>query len=453
MSVSGSQSDFFNQETQSSHELAPWAEKLRPRSWDEFLGQDEVKARLLEIGTRSFWPSLLLYGPPGSGKTTMVGLLRSKFNGSWLNRHGAELKVSDIRALAEEGGYRRRTESRQTLIFIDEIHALTKVQQDALLEPVEKGDLVILGATTENPAFFLRPALRSRIRSLNLKAHTEEALRQLVNQVLGKLKLEIPEGPNSSEAFGTRSGRMEDELIEILVKDSRGDARRLLNDFESLMDEERRLGRALPADELRSLLRAGAKLQLSEDDYHASLSAMIKSIRGSDPDAALIWMTQLLDGGMDPRLILRRLIISASEDIGNAEPRALQVAVSAAQGFEIVGLPEGRLNIAQAVIFLACCPKSDAVYVSSGNATRLVENSFPFQVPDHLQAKGKDLYQNPHDQTRGWIKQRYLPENLKTESSVMSWTGKGQEKKLIEYLQWLRGEKIKGSDDTSTSES
>ncbi|MBX3018581.1 MAG: AAA family ATPase [Bdellovibrionaceae bacterium] len=415
--------------------LSPLAERLRPREWGDVLGQTHVLPRLKELAGREFWPSLLLHGPPGCGKTSIVSVLENHFKGVWIRAHGSELKVSELRSLSEEGRHRKLVENKQTLVFIDEIHGLTKVQQEALLDPVEKGNIVVLGATTENPVFFLRPALRSRLRTLELRKLTADEIRPLLERAEATLRVDQP----AARAFPTG-------LLQFVAEATTGDARRALVQFELLWEAQQSQATDLTEEEALKILSEQTRPALPEDDYHSGLSAMIKSIRGSDPDAALLWATQLMEGGVDPRLILRRLIISASEDIGNAEPRALQVAVAAAQGFEWVGLPEGRLTIAQAVIFLASCPKSDAVYVSSGNATKWVDQGYPWKVPAPLTQEGKDLYKNPHNESRGWVKQRYLPEGLTAETPVMSWTGRGQEKKLIEYLQWLRQSKIASRD-------
>lgn len=387
--------------------------------------------RLQELALREVWPSLLFYGPPGCGKTSIISVLENHFKGVWIRAHGSELKVSELRSLSEEGRHRKLVENKQTLVFIDEIHALTKVQQEALLDPVEKGNVVILGATTENPVFFLRPALRSRLRTMELRKLSSGEIRPLLEKAEALLRGDAP-----------NSHLITDDLFDFVAQATAGDARRALVQFELLWEAQQSQKSALTEEEAFKILSEQTRPSLPEDDYHSGLSAMIKSIRGSDPDAALLWATQLMEGGVDPRIILRRLIISASEDIGNAEPRALQVAVAAAQGYEWVGLPEGRLTIAQAVIFLASCPKSDAVYISSGNATRWVDQGYPWKVPNPLTAEGKDQYKNPHNESRGWIKQRYLPEGLSAETPVMSWTGRGQEKKLIEYLQWLQQSKI-----------
>lgn len=427
--------DLFSQNEKNS-QLAPLAERLRPQTWDEVLGQTQTLPRLRELAVRDLWPSMLLHGPPGCGKTSIISVLESHFRGIWIRAHGSELKISEIRRLSEEGRHRKLIENKQTLVFIDEIHALTKVQQEALLDPVEKGNVVVLGATTENPVFFLRPALRSRLRTLELRALSADELLPLLLRAEDSL-LERHR-VHSSASTAVPAQRLGSEIHALVAEAAGGDARRALVQFESLWEEQQSLATPLSEEEALRILSVQSRPALSEDDYHAGLSALIKSIRGSDPDAALLWSTQLLEGGVDPRIVLRRLIISASEDIGNAEPRALQIAVQAAQGFEWVGLPEGRLLIAQAVIFLASCPKSDAVYVSAQNAAKWVEQGYPYKVPAPLTQVGRDNYKNPHDQARGWVKQRYLPEGLAAETPVISWTGRGHEKKLIEYLQWLK---------------
>lgn len=408
-------------------QLSPLAERLRPRQFEDLLGQTHILPRLRDLASRQIWPSMLLYGPPGCGKTSIVAVLESHFKGSWIRAHGSELKISELRLLSEEGRHRKLVENKQTLVFIDEVHALTKVQQEALLDPVEKGNIVVLGATTENPVFFLRPALRSRLRTLELRPLKAPEIFPLLQKAEKALLQDFPDGR-----------ALPADLLVWVSEATSGDARRALGQLELLWEAQQSQSENLTEDQAQSLLAEQARPGLAEDDYHSGLSAMIKSIRGSDPDAALLWATQLLQGGVDPRIILRRLIISASEDIGNAEPRALQVAVSAAQAYEWVGLPEGRLTVSQAVIFLASCPKSDSVYISSQNAEKWVEQGYPWKVPAPLTAEGKTDYKNPHNQSRGWVKQRYLPEGLASDTPVISWTGRGQEKKLIEYLQWLK---------------
>lgn len=425
-SISFQQTGLFDQ-AQVRPEILPLAERLRPRVWEDLQGQAAVIARLKDLASREFWPSLLLHGPPGCGKTSIINVLRASFPGVWIVGHGSELKASEIRELSEAGRQRKIIEGKQTLLFIDEIHALTKVQQETLLEPVEKGHLVILGATTENPVFFLRPALRSRLRLIELQALRSQEILPLLRKAQESLSSLSPQSLQVPEAH-----------LELLAQAAQGDARRALVHFENLWDEQQRRNEVLDQDQILSLITEQQRPALAETDMHSNLSAMIKSIRGSDPDAALLWMTQLLEGGVDPRVILRRLLISASEDIGNAEPRALAVAVDAAQAYGWVGLPEGRIILSQAVIFLASCPKSDSAYISIKNAKALVEQGYPFKTPSHLQHLGKDSYVNPHEFARGWVKQRYRPEGLSPEVPVVSWSGRGQEKKMIEYLEWLR---------------
>lgn len=451
ISKTAQQNDLFNHSEvvmrDERPELLPLAERLRPRTWDQVIGQSQSLPRLKEMSQREFWPSLLIHGPPGCGKTSMINVLKLSFPGVWLTAHGSELKTSEIRSLSEEGRNRKIIESKQTLVFVDEIHALTKVQQEALLEPVEKGHIVVLGATTENPIFFLRPALRSRLRLIELQALSAQDIRPLLERAQDSLEIS-----NGSLKSAPAAPPLSAESLTLIAQASQGDARRALVHLEAVWDEQKRQG-VLSEDQILSLIAEQSRPALSEDDYNATLSAMIKSIRGSDPDAALLWMTQLLDGGIDGRVILRRLIISASEDIGNAEPRALPLAVAAAQGFEWVGVPEGRLAIAQAVLFLATCPKSDSVYVSANNARTLVEKGYPLKVPQHLQQTGKEKYENPHDFARGWTKQRYRPEGLNPEVPVVAWSGRGHEKKMIDYLQWLRQQPITNAGSVKDSSS
>jgi putative ATPase len=393
---------------------APLAERMRPRTLAELVGQAAIlgEGAFLELAiARDQVPSLVLWGPPGSGKTSLAQVIAEA-----TRRHFAPLSavlggLKEVRAVIDEARHRRGLSGRGTILFLDEIHRFHRGQQDALLPHVEDGSLTLIGATTENPSFSLCAALLSRCRVVGLEALAKEALVAILERALR----------DPDRGLGHLALAAEPAALELLAAHADGDARRALNALEQAADHATPRGEALTeAVVARSLASPALRHDRAGDAHYRVVSAFIKSLRGSDPDAGLYYLARMLEAGEDPRFVTRRLLIFASEDVGNADPRALEVAVAAAVAFDRVGLPEGRLILAQAVTYLATAPKSDASTNGIERALDAVRETGTLPVPTHLiQASsglGRELgwgagYQNPHHHG-GWVDASYLPEAL-----------------------------------------
>jgi putative ATPase len=388
---------------------APLAERMRPTSLEELLGQEHLTGlgRLLRRAVEGgALPSLILWGPPGTGKTTLARLLAGATKAAFVQMSAVLAGVKDVREAVAGAQERARLHGQRTVLFLDEIHRFNKAQQDALLPHVEKGTLTLLGATTENPSFEVNSALLSRTRVVTLRPLEEEEIVELLRRALA-----APQGlAGKVEADG--------DALQFIARTAGGDARRALTALETAASGGGRITAAVAEEALqRKVLlydRAG-------DEHYAVISAFIKSMRGSDPDAALYWMTRMLEAGEDPRFVLRRMVIFASEDVGNADPQALVVAVAALQAYELMGLPEGTLPMTQAVAYLSLAPKSNAVITAYGKAKETVQETGSLPVPPHLRPASTPLmrklgfgsaYQYPHDFEGHWVRQQYLPDAL-----------------------------------------
>ena len=385
----------------------PLATRMRPRSFDEFVGQPHLLGpgttltRLLEGG---HLPSVLLWGPAGSGKTTLAYLLADAVGAEFVQLSAVASGVADARKVMEraKGGLFRM------VLFVDEVHRWSKAQQDVLLPAVEDGTITLIGATTENPYFSLVTPLLSRCLLLRLEPLAPEEVRDLLARALD----------DEERGLGTLSVKVGDEALDHLVEVAGGDARIALTGLEAAV-----LAAKVAGEDTVTLERAADAVQKKAivydrqgDAHYDVISAFIKSIRGSDPDAALFWLARMLEAGEDPRYIARRMVVHASEDIGLADPRALLVAMAAAQAVEYVGLPEARLNLAQAALYLARAPKSNSVITALGKATEDAAASDP--VPLHLREAGTPTarqlghgkgYRYPHDFPGHRVEQEYRP--------------------------------------------
>lgn len=417
------------------------AERMRPNDWPDFFGQEKTIASIKTwLSTKAF-PHVLLTGSPGSGKTTLAQILKNKVEGRWIEAHAADFSTKEVRSWIEEARDLKRTQGIKTFIFIDEIHRLTRTQQDVLLDPLEKYDFNLIGATTENPGSYLSPAILSRVRVLRLQPLAENQVEQVLDKTAGTV---IP-GRKFSDL-------VDPEVRASLVQQAAGDLRQALGRLELILQKFQMSQKVLGLEEYQELLGEESFRSLSTIEHAETLSAFIKSIRGSDPEAALLWMAQMLKTGTDPRLIARRMVISASEDIGNAEPRALPLAVAAAQAVELVGMPEIPIILSQAVIFLATAPKSDAAYQAVKSAQEIFDKQGPFKVPPHLTAIGGDQYENPHRTAHGFSKQNYRPIKLEKIPEFLRFSNRGFEKKLVEYWNWISGKPTANSKPASESE-
>lgn len=409
----------------------PLAEKLRPKTLEEFSGiesLDSAFVRQLRSGAGRI-PSAILWGPPGCGKTTLAKLIGKLYDCEFIELSAVLSGVKDVREVVEAAKEREKP----TLLLVDEIHRFNKAQQDAFLPHVEAGTIALVGATTENPSFFLTAALLSRCRVVVLKPLSTEALDRVCQRGEGELSLALSAGARAmfTDACG-------------------GDGRRLLNLLESFRDSVGQKGAsAATDDDVRAYLSSAGVLAYDRDgeEHYNIASAFIKSLRGSDADASLYWGFRMLEGGEDPRFLIRRLVIFASEDIGNADPRALQLAVSTLQSFELVGLPEGRIPIAQCIAYLATAPKSNRSYVALHKALGAVKSHPNAAVPKHLRnaptglMKGLgygDGYVYPHDQPFGFAPGvEYLPKGVNGRPFYEP-SDRGNEKTIGERLEWLK---------------
>jgi putative ATPase len=396
-------------------EYAPLAARMRPRNLDEVVGQKHLldKGRalrtLIESGDIS---SVILWGPAGSGKTTIANLVAETTDAEFEARSAVTAGVADVRKVIQEARDRLGERGRKTVLFLDEIHRFNKAQQDALLPAVENGWVVLVGATTENPSFEVNAPLMSRSTLFRLEALDADDLLAILRRAL----------TDEDRGIGGLKLEADDEALEHIASASGGDARAVLNALEAAsLIAPVRSGRIDLAAAEEALQRRALPYDKAGDWHYDVISAFIKSMRGSDADAAVYWMARMLDAGEDPRFIARRMVIFASEDVGNADPTALQVAVAAHQALEFVGLPEAKLNLAQAAAYLAIAPKSNASAVAIWRAEDEVKASGPLPVPAHLRdshgaasrmtGAGRG-YRYPHE-FGGWVAQQYLPDDLR----------------------------------------
>lgn len=407
----------------------PLAERLRPTTLEEFSGVEGLDSSFvaqLRSGKGRI-PSVILWGPPGCGKTTLAKLIGRMYDCEFVELSAVLAGVKDVREVVEVA----RGKERPTLLLVDEIHRFNKGQQDAFLPHVEAGTIALVGATTENPSFFLTAALLSRCRVIVLKSLSLEALSKVC--IRGEAELGLTLSAASRTLFQEACG---------------GDGRRLLNLMEAFYDSKR--GRADVSDEdVRVFLKDAGVLAYDRDgeEHYNIASAFIKSLRGSNSDAALYWGFRMLEGGEDPRFLIRRLVIFAAEDIGNADPRALQVAVSTLQAFELIGLPEGRIPIAQCITYLATAPKSNRSYVALHRALKAVKQNPNAPVPMHLRNAPTGLMQGlgygdgyvyPHDLPYGYAPGvEYLPQGIHGRPFYEP-SDRGNEKTIADRLEWLK---------------
>jgi ATPase related to the helicase subunit of the Holliday junction resolvase len=392
----------------------PLADRMRPRSLDEYVGQAHILGEgkpLRRAILSGHLHSMILWGPPGTGKTTLARLLANHAGQRFITLSAVLSGVREIRAAVEQARQTLAAEGRATLLFIDEVHRFNKAQQDAFLPHVEDGTFVFVGATTENPSFELNNALLSRARVYVLKALDREAVRTLLERAVH----------DTERGLGALGLQLSDEQLELLAEAADGDARRALNLLEIASDlaEDGRIPQTVLEEVVAGQVR---RFDKGGEVFYDQISALHKSVRGSSPDAALYWLARMLDGGCDPLYIARRVVRMASEDIGNADPRALQIALNAWDVQERLGSPEGELAIAQAVVYLACAAKSNAVYKAFGQAMKLARESGSLEVPLHLRNAPTRLmkeldygkaYRYAHDEPGGYAAgENYFPEAL-----------------------------------------
>ncbi len=418
---------------------APLPERLRPANLDEVVGQSHVLDRdqpFRKALARGTVRSLLLVGPPGCGKTTLARLVAREGQARFETLSAVLDGMSELRAAVKRArDARKGLHPQATVLFVDEIHRWNKAQQDGLLPHVEDGTLILIGATTEHPGFALRRTLLSRMETIRLQPLS-------IAEIVGLLERALSD-PRGLEA---RSLDAELDALQRLAQLADGDARHALNLLERVCDALDD-GQTLSLDKVEQRLDSAlASAALDEEAHYDLSSALIKSIRGSDPDAAVYWLARLLESGEDPAFICRRLIISASEDIGNADPRALALTVSCAHGVERIGMPEARILMGQAVTYLATAPKSNAAYLAVNQALQEAKRSGALPVPMHLRNAATTVHKQegagkgylyPHDAPFGVVNQEYLPQKLRGTQfyAPKRW---GNEKLIGERLDWWR---------------
>jgi putative ATPase len=392
---------------------APLAARMRPRSLEEYVGQQHIlgPGKLLRRAIESDrLTSIILYGPPGIGKTSLAQIIASTTESHFERLSGVESSVADIRRVAAAAALRRRTSGRRTILFIDEIHRFNKAQQDVLLPDVENGNVRLIGATTHNPFFYVNSPLVSRSQVFQLEPLSREDLVNVMNRALG----------DSERGFGKLRIETARAALEFLAEVSDGDARRCLNALEiAVLTTPPDEGGLIQLDRAvaeQSIQKKAVVYDADETEHYDTISAFIKSMRGSDPDAVLYWLAKMLYAGEDIRFIARRIVIAASEDVGMADPNALVVAVAAQQAVEFVGLPEARIPLAHAAIYVATAPKSNRAYEGFNKAMEDVQAGRILAVPKYLRGTGSKLlgegagYKYAHDFEGGYVPQAYLPE-------------------------------------------
>ncbi|MBP1930458.1 AAA family ATPase [Ammoniphilus resinae] len=423
----------------------PLAARMRPRTLDDFVGQEDIvgKGKLLRRAIEADQiSSLIFYGPPGTGKTTLAKVISGTTKAYFTEINAVTAGVADIRRVVDEAKQRYNMYRQRTTLFIDEIHRFNKSQQDALLPFVEEGTIILIGATTENPFFEVNSALLSRSQIFSLHSLTPQHMKQ----ILYRATLDKENGYGELDIQLTPDGE------EHLIQYAEGDARKLLNALElavttTIPNEQNQIVITLEVA-VESIQRRAVRYDKNGDRHYDTVSAFIKSMRGSDPDAALYWLAQMIDAGEDPLFIARRIVILASEDIGNADPQALQVAVSAFQALQLIGMPEGRIILGQAVSYCASAPKSNAAYNGINEALHWVRTKGHGPVPRHLKDahyKGAaklghgEGYLYPHHYPGHYVKQQYLPDGV--QEKFYKPTENGYEKQIKDYLISLEREK------------
>lgn len=391
---------------------SPLAQRMRPNSLEEFIGQEHLISEgkiIKELLARERIPSLIFWGPPGSGKTTLARIIAKHSMSNFVEVSAVTSGVAEVKKIIEEARITQQTFGSQTILFIDEIHRFNKAQQDALLPHVEQGVITLIGATTENPSFEVISPLLSRSRVVVLKALSEEHLKSIILNAVAK-----------DQVISNSGKKVSSEAVDILVTYSNGDARKALTTLEVAIDltKDKKVGK----EEVEEALQQSTlRYDKTGDEHYDTISAFIKSLRDSDADAGLYYLARMLEAGEDPIFIARRMVVLASEDIGNADPAALSLSLSVFEACEKIGMPECRINLAQGVTYLACSPKSNASYIGIEQALAEVRKSGNLPIPMHIRNAPTKLmkelgyhkgYKYAHDFPDSVVDQQHLPDQL-----------------------------------------
>jgi putative ATPase len=413
----------------------PLAARMAPQSLNDFVGQDHILGegkllrRLIETDRVV---SVILYGPPGCGKNALAGIMARETKAYFESLNAVTSGVGDLRRVIEEAAQRRQMYQKKTILLVDEIHHFNKSQQDALLPDVERGTVTLIGITTENPYFYVNSALISRSQVFEFKPLKDESIQLILTNAL----------KNKEKGFGLLKIEMEEKALAHLAKVSNGDARRALNALEVGVLSTKPTAKGIINFSLavaeESIQKKAIVYDKKGDEHYDTISAFIKSMRGTDPDAALYWLAKMIYAGEDPRFIARRIVICASEDVGNADPQALVVATAALEACEFVGMPEARIPLAQATVYVTCAPKSNASYLGIEKALKDIEKEGLMEVPRHLKDSSADGegrfehgvgYKYPHSYPYHYVKQEYMPvrkkyyypQSLGYEAKIKKW--------------------------------
>jgi len=416
----------------------PLAVRMRPRTLDEFFGQAHILGdggllrRLIESDRTT---SIILYGPPGCGKTTLALIISERTKSHFERINAASNNVADMRRIIDQAKRRESIDGKRTILLVDEIHRFNKAQQDVLMPDVEAGNPVLIGTTTHNPFFYVNAALLSRSQVFEFKKLSDEEIIKMMRSALA----------DKERGLGRIQVICDDEALAHLAKVSEGDGRRALSALEvgiltTPAGKDKKVHFTMKVAE-ESIQKKAVLYDKDEDGHYDTISAFIKSMRGSDPDAVLYWLAKMIYAGEDPRFIARRIVICAAEDVGNADPQALILANAALQVSEFVGMPEARIPLAQAAVYVACAPKSNAAYLGIEAALKDVEEGKVLDVPDHLKDASLDGdafghgkgYKYAHDFENHYVKQEYKPSSTKYYFPTVI----GYEKKIKDWLEQL----------------
>ncbi len=419
--------------------MEPLARRMRPMKVEDIVGQEHIlgEGKMLRRAIETDrLGSLIFYGPPGTGKTTIASVIANTTKALFRQVNATEAGKADLRSLIVEAKY----QEKRTVLFIDEIHRFNKAQQDYLLPFVEDGVVILIGATTENPFFEVNSALLSRSILFELKPLSAGAIRQLIDRAM-------------VEGFPEMEVTASEEAITFLAENADGDARAALNAIElAVLSTPPKEGKVIVTEEIlqECLQKKGLRYDKKGNEHYDTISAFIKSMRGSDPDATVYYLARMIEAGEDPKFLARRIMICAAEDVSNADPQALILATAASQAVERIGMPEGRILLAQAALYVACAPKSNSAYMAIDAALETVRKSKePVEIPGYLRdAHYQDAsvlssgigYQYPHEYPNHFSTQRYLPESLQG-SKFFYPSNSGYEKQLAAWQQFLRKEK------------